>query len=324
MKFNEALTKNLDFLTDGGLETTFIFDYGINLPEFAAFPLVLKSFYREKLMEYYRKYLDISLKYKKGFILESPTWRASKDWGEKLNYDEQELFVINQRSITLMESIRDEYKDENPFIYISGCVGPRSDAYNIGRKMTIDDAVDYHLPQIKALKSSGADFITALTINYLEEGLGIVMAAQEANIPVVISFTVEKNGKLCDGRSLEDAIMDIDWCTGSYPLYYMVNCAHPSHYLSEINTDNQWIQRIKGCRSNASSLSHEELDASDSLQQDPMYEFTDSHILLKTFLPGLKVFGGCCGSDHNHVEGLCQTFFENRHMSEMKEEGVFE
>ena len=151
-----------------------------------------------------------------------------------------------------------------------------------------------------------------------------IRAAQDVEMPVVISFTVETNGKLCDGRSLEDAVLDIEWCTGSYPLYYMINCAHPSHFLFEINKSSQWIERIKGCRSNASSLSHEELDASESLQQDSMHEFTDSHVLLKSFLPGLKVFGGCCGSDHHHVDGLCRTLLTEKFNPEKDRESVFE
>ena len=323
MNFQQAIDKKIPFLTDGGLETTFIYDYGVNLPHFAAFTTLLNRPYRKMLSQYYREYLDVAVKYNTGFILESPTWRASTAWGEKMKYDREELFHINQKAIYFLDILREEYDHQLPHTYISGCVGPRSDGYVVGEKMSVEESMQYHHDQLKAFKLAGADLATAMTINYLEEGLGIVLAARELDIPVVISFTVETDGKLPDGTSLEDAIMDIDWSTGNYPLYYMINCAYPSHYLSEIRSESLWLTRIKGVRSNASSMSHAELDVCDHIQSESMHDFSDQHLLVKSFLPQLQVYGGCCGSNHRHVEAICEALLEDRMMEQQRRESMF-
>ncbi len=323
MTFEKAIQNKVPFITDGGLETTFIFDYKVDLPHFAAFTTLLNPMYRKMLSKYYKQYLDVAAEYNTGFILESPTWRAGKDWGERMNYDQEEIFRINQRAIHFLDVIREDYEQQIEHIYVSGCVGPRSDGYVVEDKMSVEEAMNYHESQITAFKSAGADLITAMTINYVEEALGIVLAAREQNIPIVMSFTVETDGKLPDGTALEDAIMDLDWSTGSYPLYYMINCAHPSHYFSQLSGDTKWLKRIKGSRSNASALSHAELDASETVQREPMHEFTDSHVLLKSFLPDIQVWGGCCGSDHTHVESLCSSLLDERRKDKKREESMF-
>ena len=323
MKIQEALEKNHPLLTDGGLETTFIYDYGFKLPHFAAFIALQRTPYRKMLKKYYRSYLDLAVKYKTGFILESPTWRANTDWGSKLRYTEEELFHINKSSIYFLDSIRSEYRDDIDPLLVSGCVGPRSDGYVVGERMSVEEAMSYHYSQLKAFREGGADMSNAMTMNYVEEALGIVLSAKDLDLPVVVSFTVETDGCLPDGNTLEDAIMDLDWSTGSYPLYYMVNCAHPRHYLSQLHGDSKFLKRIRACRSNASCLSHAELDNAEELVRDPLNEYSDSHVLLKSFLPSLHIYGGCCGTDHRNLEGICDSLLYQHVVEEKKKESIF-
>ena len=74
------------FLTDGGIETTLIFHEGLDLPLFAAFVLLGDEQGREALRSYYEPYLALAAERGLGFVLESPTWRASPRWANELGY----------------------------------------------------------------------------------------------------------------------------------------------------------------------------------------------------------------------------------------------
>ena len=298
--------KEHPFLTDGGLETTLIFQQGIDLPHFAAFDLLSYEEGKMILRNYYLEYIRIAKKYKVGFMLESPTWRANFDWGYKLGYSHDSLNRINRIAIEELHQIKNEFETESTKMLISGCVGPRGDGYTPSSQMKISEAEIYHSPQIQTFKKAKADLVSAITMNYVEEALGITTAAKNVKIPVVISFTVETDGNLPSGQSLKSAINQVDSATGSYPIYYMINCAHPSHFNNILERGEGWIKRIHGIRANASKKSHAELDESEHLDRGDKHELAERYQELKILLPNLKVFGGCCGTDHTHVEEMCK------------------
>ena len=200
------------FITDGGLETTLIFHQGFNLPQFAAFDLLKDALGYEALAKYYRRYAQLAQDCRVGFVLESPTWRASRDWGQKIGYSPIDINAFNWLAISLLEDIRNEYETEASSMVISGCIGSRGDGYNPAELMNELEAEHYHAEQIATFAETNADLVTAMTITYAEEAIGICRAAQKANIPVVISFTVETDGKLPTGESLADAIARVDQC----------------------------------------------------------------------------------------------------------------
>ena len=296
------------FLTDGGLETTLIFIDGIELPYFAAFDLLKEDAGYQRIKKYYQHYLDIAGKFKTGFILESPTWRANPYWAKKLNYDQSKLAAINKKAIQLMVELRAAYQQQVPNILISGCIGPRGDGYKAENKMTAEEAKNYHSTQVEIFAKTEVDMITALTINYAEEAIGITHAAHEADLPVVISFTVETNGHLPSGMRLKDAIEMVDNTASTQPVYYMINCAHPTHFSNELEKgDGQdWMKRIKGIRANASCKSHAELDESTELDRGNPHELADANQKLKQSFQHLNVFGGCCGTDAEHILLIAQ------------------
>ncbi len=292
-------------LTDGGLETDFIFNRHIDLPHFASFPLLEDPIHKSTLKAYYKDYLNLAIENKTGFILESPTWRSSQDWGYKLGYTKEDIKRVNKDAIHLLHQIRKDHSAVIDNIYVSGCVGPRGDGYTIQNIMDANEAKKYHNHQIEAFAKAKADMVCAMTISYINEALGISMVAKEKHIPVVISFTVELDGNLPSGETLKDAITHIDQATDSYPMYYMINCAHPSHFFDHLRTDDFWKSRIKGIRANASCKSHEELDASEELDTGDKAALGEWYLKLKEVLPDLRVFGGCCGTDVSHIETIC-------------------
>jgi S-methylmethionine-dependent homocysteine/selenocysteine methylase len=296
------------FLTDGGLETTLIFHNGLDLPEFAAFDLLRTKEGYDKLTEYYRRYAAIARDNGTGFIFEGPTWRANKDWGLKIGYSSEALEDMNIQAIRLLEIVRDEYENGRGKMVISGNLGPRDDGYNPVSMMTTEEAEQYHAAQINTFRDSNADMVTALTMTYAEEAIGITKAAQAAGLPVVISFTVEIDGRLPNGQTLGAAITEVDQVTDNGPEYYMINCAHPTHFEHALQAGEPWVNRIHGIRANASCMSHAELDEATELDDGNPLELGDQHRELSYKLRNLNVLGGCCGTDHRHVEAICKAF----------------
>lgn len=292
------------FLTDGGLETTLIFHDGIDLPHFAAFDLLREPSGVETLNAYFRRYASIAKAAGVGFIFESPTWRASPDWGFKLGYSEDALATANRESIVQLAALRKEFETDQAPMVISGCVGPRGDGYDSGDVMTVAEAEDYHAVQVGTFSETAADMVTGITMTNANEAVGLARAAKSAGVPVVISFTVETDGHLPTGQSLQDAIKTVDAATNNAPAYYMINCAHPTHFDARLPADEGWMSRIQGLRANASRCSHAELDEATELDDGNPAELGSYYRNLLSRHSHINVLGGCCGTDHRHVEQI--------------------
>jgi len=292
------------FVTDGGIETTLIFHAGLELPKFAAFVLLEDDAGTDELRRYYEPYVRLARERGAGLVLESPTWRANPDWGAAIGYSLDDLGTLNRKAIALMEELRDRHADVGPIV-ISGCIGPQSDGYSPETKLTAPEAQRYHAFQAGTFAATAADMVTAITMTYAEEAIGVALAAAEAAIPAAISFTVETDGRLPSGQPLGEAIEQVDSETGSAPAYYMVNCAHPSHLAGALERMEPWMNRIHGLRPNASVKSHAELDESETLDEGDAVELADGMAALRARLPRVNVLGGCCGTDARHVAAIC-------------------
>ncbi len=293
-------------ITDGGMETDLVFHHQFDLPHFAAYDLLRHERGYTTLSEYYISYANLAQTYNLGLILETPTWRANADWGAKIGDSSQDLQTFNLQSVQLLEHIRENCGDEAEPIVISGCLGPRGDGYTPSQQMTVPEAQAYHSAQIATFAQTNVDMIAAHTLNYVEEAIGITLAAQEYSLPVCISFTVETDGKLPTGDTLADAIQAVDLATDSGPVYYMINCAHPTHFSHLFATQDRWVNRVKGLRGNASCLSHTELNESKTLDEGNPTQFGIELRNLKSISPQLTVLGGCCGTDYRHIEQVCK------------------
>lgn len=300
------------FLTDGGLETTLMFHDGLELPDFNAFPLLASEAGTAALRKYYRAYAEIARRHRSGLVLESATWRASPDWAARLGVDVQALADANRQAIRLLEAIRAEFQSDATTIVISGSIGPRGDGYVADHRMTAAAAEAYHGAQAMVFAETEADMLCGMTMNYVEEAVGIAHAAQRAQMPVAISFTVETDGRLPTGQPLAAAIAEVDAATSNYPSYYMVNCAHPSHFEQVMADGGPIAQRLRGVRANASRRSHTELNEAPDLDPGDPVELGSDYVRLKRASPRLNVLGGCCGTDQRHVEQIalaCRPLF---------------
>jgi S-methylmethionine-dependent homocysteine/selenocysteine methylase len=293
------------FLSDGGIETTLIFHHGLDLPAFAAFVLLRDEAGTDELRRYYAPYLKLAREAGVGFVLESPTWRASPRWAAELGVSEQELDELNRKAIALMEELRGEAAGT---AVISGCIGPHDDGYNPTTKLTAAEARDYHATQIATFADTAADMVTAMTITYADEAIGLALAARDAGIPVAISFTLETDGRLPSGQGLGEAIAEVDEATDAAPAYYMINCAHPTHFEAVLEPGANWLDRVGALRANASIKSHAELDEAEELDEGDPVDLAERYAAVRDRLPKLSVLGGCCGTDHRHVGEIVRRF----------------
>jgi homocysteine S-methyltransferase len=306
-KYRKRLPQLSDrlFLTDAGMETFLIFHEGVELPFFASFDLMKNEEGAARVRRYYERFIALARHRGLGFVFEAPTWRANRDWGAKLGYDAQALAQINRRTIAFMASMRDEFEAPETPIVISGNIGPRGDGYKPDQIMSAKEAQDYHAEQINVFAATEADLVSAFTLNYVNEAIGVARAAKAAGMPVVISFTVETDGKLPTGQTLQDAIVETDLQTNGAPAYYMLNCAHPTHFADALAKNAPWVRRLRGLRANASARSHAELDAAPDLDAGDPATLGRQYRDLRRAMPQLTILGGCCGTDHRHVEQIC-------------------
>jgi S-methylmethionine-dependent homocysteine/selenocysteine methylase len=294
------------FLTDGGLETTLVFLEGVDLPCFAAFPLLRSEEGRARLDRYFEPYIRTAVERDVGFILDTPTWRANTDWGARLDVSLEGLADVNQDAVRWASHLRDRLSDIKERVLINGVVGPRGDGYRPDAQMTAEEAQAYHAPQVEAFREAGADMVSAVTMNYAQEAIGIARAAESLGMPVVVSFTVETDGRLASGETLRSAIERTDRETGHTPAYYMINCAHPTHFDGILSERDGWTRRIRGLRANASAKSHAELDESTELDPGDPEDLAGRYRALRERMMQLSVLGGCCGTDHRHIAAICE------------------
>jgi homocysteine S-methyltransferase len=287
------------FVTDGGLETDLLFHQGFDLPEFAAFPLLEDRAGRAALDAYYDAYAAIARAAGHGLMLETPTWRANPDWAARIGYDADALDRANRDAVALMRGVQERAGLDRALVV--GIHGPRGDGYVAGAAPDPDEAADYHAVQARSFAAEGVDLLHAMTLTTPEEAIGVVRAARAVGLPVAVSFTVETDGRLPDGTPLAVAVERVD--AAAAPDWFGINCAHPTHITPAFD-GSEWQARIGGIRPNASTLTHEELDAMEVLDEGDLGLLTSTFDALRAHLPNLAIVGGCCGTDARHVAAL--------------------
>ena len=291
------------------METVLLFQEGIELPCFAAFPLVESEPGREALRRYFRPFLELALQHAAPFVIDAPTWRANPDWGAQLGYDAAALAAANQHAVAFVDELRREARGaSDPAVLVEALVGPRGDGYAAGSMMSADEAEAYHAVQLRALAETAADQVAAMTITDANEAIGIVRAARAVALPITVGFTLETDGRLPSGQDLGEAIAQVDRETDGGPTSFMLNCAHPTHFAGVLSEGGAWRERIGGLRANASTLSHAELDVAEELDAGDPADLAARYLALRDLLPNLTVVGGCCGTDVRHVTAICEAW----------------
>ena len=257
------------FLTDAGTETCLIYDQGVELPKFSAITLLKSPEGRAALQKYFQPFPAVAAAAGLPIVLETATWRASPAWASDIGLTAAELDAANVEAVRLLLELRSEHAGKDataPPVVVSGCLGPRGDGYVPGDRMTVDQAREYHRHQVEVFSKTEVDVVSAFTLSYVEEAVGIALAVKDFGLPLVLSFTVETDGRLPSGQTLQEAVELVDTVSGSYPAWFLVNCAHPDHFRPVFDAaTGAWIRRVRGFRANASRKSHAELDGCSEL-----------------------------------------------------------
>lgn len=298
------------FMADGGLETTLVFGEGIELPAFAAFGLLRGDEGTALLRGYYERYAGLARELRVGMLLQAPTWRASPRWAAGLGYSPEAVVALNRRAVALMEETRDRLAAPEVPMVVGASIASADDAYRPASRMRPAEAERHHAAQIAILRDTSAKLVTAMTLTYADEAIGIADAAGRAGMPVAISFTLETDGRLPSGEGLGEAILRVDDATGGLPVHYMVNCVHPSHLAPVLEAGGDWRERIGGLRVNASTKSHAELDGARELDQGDVGDLAAGCAAFRELLPGIRLLGGCCGTDERHVRAIVERWRE--------------
>lgn len=288
------------FLAYAGTGTDLIFNRGIDLPGFASFPLVNDEHARPVLVQQMRELIDVARAAGLGAILDTPTWMANRDRAAKLGYAPGQLDDINRRAVAMMRALQDEAGADD--VLLALCLGPARDPYGTDDPLSVDEARAYHRTQIEVARDAGIDMVNAYTFNQVDEAAGVVLAAADLGVPVALSLVVETDGRLHNGTSLEDAMTQIDQLTDGAAAYFMINCAHPTHFADAL-TGNP---RLKGIVANASRCSHAELDEATTLDDGNPEELGAQMAELVRAHPALSVLGGCCGTDMRHMSRIAR------------------
>ncbi|MCR9097670.1 MAG: homocysteine S-methyltransferase family protein [bacterium] len=301
------------YVTNAGTETYLVFQQGFDLPEFCGFVVYEDEPATQRLArEHLEPIFESAARSGCGLLLDILSWRAQPDFLALLGRPAEDLGRLNAQLVESTRSIvqawrkRSGVSEDDMPILLCADVGPRGDGYRIeGDEVSPEQAQAYHTPQITALAAAGVDLMSALTMTSGAESIGMTRAAAEAGLPIIVSPTVETDGRLPDGWSLGDFIERVDRETDSAPLFYMVNCAHPSHLRPTLDAAQDagapWLERFKGFRANASSKSHAELDESTTLDRgEPEALARELAEMKRRF--DLRVVGGCCGTDHEHMD----------------------
>jgi homocysteine S-methyltransferase len=284
-----------------------MFHDGVELPQNSAIIMLATEQGEQRLRDYFVRHINIAKAHNAGFVLESASWRASPDWGVKLGYTPSDLITLNRKSIALLVALRDEHETAQCPMPISGNIGPRGDGYFPDQMMSGAEAMRYHAFQCDLFADTEADLISAFTMTHLGEAIGIARAAKAVEMPVVISFTTETDGRLPSGETMREAIEKTDDATAGAPVYYMINCAHPTHFVDALERDEAWLKRLRGLRANASMRSHAELDNSTDLDAGDPTDLGRRYAHLRGALgTRFNILGGCCGTDHRHVTAIAE------------------
>lgn len=289
------------YLTEAGIETTLMYKKGWTLRHFCLFELLRDDRFVADLTAYHRGLIEVAVEHGVGHLLDGVHYRASPDWGRLLGMSEGELADLTAKGIALYRDLSREYATPETPIPVGCCIGPRGDAYDAGLTMGVEEAREYHATQVATAKAAGADFVSALTFGHADEAAGVALAAADAGLPVIVSFTLNAEAVLKSGPTLGAAIAHVDAATGAAPLFYMINCNHPVDFGPALADPGPWIARLRGIRPNASSLDHGTLCQLGHLEEGDPAELGRQMGDIAARFPHMTVFGGCCGTDRPHL-----------------------
>ena len=253
---------------------------------------------RAEMARLFQGYVSIAAAAGVPIIMSAPTWRANyervRDAG--VNPD------VNGDAVRFLLDLREAQGADASMAKVGGYIGCKNDCYRPREGLSAAEGEEFHWWQIERLARAGVDFLMAATLPNIGEAIGIARAMERTGVPYIISFVIGTDGRVLDGTSLWDAVQWVDASTSTQPLCYMVNCSYPTFLRAE-EQPSELFTRLLGYQGNSSALSHSELDGSDRLQVEDIAAWAEEMLRLNSEY-GVKILGGCCGTDEAHLQRL--------------------
>ena len=305
MSIQKAIEENTIILTEAAVIEKLRRSEAISLhPRLENATLIYDVDGKRALREIYSGYIDIACEAGLPINIATPTWRANRE-----RVLEAVIGNINRDAVRFLSDLRNEWDEFSSRIFIGGLIGCKNDCYKPAEGLPPDKAYSFHSWQIEQLAKENIDYLMAATVPAIPEAVGMALAMQKTKIPYFISFVINRAGKILDGSSLRTAFDRIDAECTIPPVGYMINCAYPS-FLNAPAQPESVLRRLLGFQGNASSLDHAELDGSLSLQSDTLEDWGDRMVALNK-IHGIKILGGCCGTDVSHLKYLAEKLSPN-------------
>ncbi len=303
-----ALRASPIILTEGALIERLRRDAAVSLdPHVLHAGFVYDEGGRRALRGLYRQYLDIGLAADLPMIVCTPTWRANP---VRLRLADLADRDANGDGARFVAAIRDEYDAYARQVFIGGLIGCAGDAYKPEEGLSTAAATAFHVTQTVALATAGVDFLFAATLPNVDEALGMAHAMAACRIPYVVSFVLQRDGRLLDGIPLHQAVTMIDEAANPRPLFFMANCVHPRVFeaalASEVSRSGSVHERVIGLQANTSMRSPDELDGRGEVDPGEGPEALANAMLRLRRRFGTKVLGGCCGTDDRHIAWIAR------------------
>jgi len=302
-RFADGLERAPIVLTDGGIETRLIYEFGLPLPDFASFLALFSDEGRVALTAIYRGYMQIALDHDLPMQVGTPTWRAHAEGLARQGFAGAEAIAqVNGEAVDFLMGLRRMLGAEDK-VFIAGVLGPRHDGYDPQGAPNAAEAEAYHAPQAQALAAAGVDLLYAPTFASAEELMGVARASAATGLPYALAPVIGPDGRLPDGMPLAQAIAAVDEGAWPQPLQYLIGCVHPTRF-AEAAATSAWprLPRVQGLKANASTLPPEELDKLDHLEEGKPEAFAE--LMAGLHARGFRVLGGCCGTSDAHIRAL--------------------
>lgn len=308
MNFENIVNESKIILTEGGVVERIKRDPTVELDSHIGHSgLIYDSKGKKVLKKIYTGYIDIGEKYNLPMLSLAPTWRANPERIKKSIFNKHKN--INKDCVNFLKEIRSGYSNYSKLIFIGGMMACKGDAYRPEDALSKKEAKIFHKEQAILLAESEVDFIKVATLPSVSEAHGMASVISSHQIPYILSFVVQPNGKILDGTPIHQVVHIIDSEIHPKPIFYMINCVHPTIFEQAINNEIQFsrnlTKRIIGLQANTSSKSPDELDNLSYLDTSDSEEFGELMVSLHNQF-GIKVLGGCCGSDENHITEIAK------------------
>lgn len=261
-------------------------------------PLIYDTAGSVRMGKIYGQYRQVALDAKLPLLLYAPTWRVNR---ERIVQSGMKL-TMNRDAVNFMLGLKERWQHRESQVCVGGLIGPKNDCYSSEQALSVAESEQFHSWQINELAMAGVECILAQTMPAVTEALGMAKILEQTGVEYIISFVIGADGLLLDSTTMSDAVRLMDAQLRVPPVAYMVNCIYPT-FIRPDEQPSDLFDRLQGIQANASSKTHDQLDGSQTLQQDSLEDW-GHHMLRLNREFGVKILGGCCGTDDRYLRYL--------------------